>query len=430
MDYNVQNEQNAQNQQNQSANSSAPAMRAPLSVAKRILCCAALIIFSLSIPVALFYAGQSVDDLAAFQYATKICWGIIALGGLFSLVTCRRPVYLIGFALCTLFGAGVGTGIGACTAALICATVAGGALFSDVAPSRSWLFGLGAPVAFAAAALITTSPLLASLSFLPLLGAIALGICQRRQYSLIVSTGAVTATLAVALIAFVLALKVSTGMPLSADGIRAAADAWRADMTKSFALSLEQMLTMPGMQEQFAAVFGENRTPEQLTEIAETYGTMALNLLPGMLGLALWCVSFISAKGTVSALFCKTPRKGYPAYATRFVPSLPTAIFYVLCLVGCLITVMIPQAELVFFVLLNAFLILAPMMILTGILDVIQSFSRPHFRVGSVIFYVISVVLLGVWILPVISVTGAFSIITRAIFKALEQKLSGHKGGQ
>ena len=129
-------------------------------------------------------------------------------------------------------------------------------------------------------------------------------------------------------------------------------------------------------------------------------------------------------------MFCKTPRKSYPAYATRFVPSLPTAIFYVLCLVGCLITVMIPQAELVFFVLLNAFLILAPMMILTGILDVIQSFSRPHFRVGSVIFYVISVVLLGVWILPVISITGAFSIITRAIFKALEQKLSGHKGGQ
>ncbi len=403
------------------------APRAPLSVGMRILHGAAFAIFSLLIPVVLCVVALAGNDPAAQSPAQTLPFLVIALAAIFSLIACRRPVYLIGFVLCTLLGAGLGRGLGACTAALICATVAGAALFVDVKPSRAWLFGLGAPAAYLISLILSQSPLISLLALLPLCGAIALSLCLRRKYSLIVSSGALTGTLAASALLLVLIFAAAGGMPLTLDGIRGAIDSFRDMLAESFALTIEAMMELPEMSAQFTAIFGENLSPEELAEIAKTYGAMMLNLLPGMVGMALWCLSFITLKGTVATLFAKTPRAKYPAYVARFAPSLPTAIFYLLCFFGAIAAAFFPQLEMIFFVLLNVFLILLPMMTVLGILDVLASFRRPHFRLGPIVLYVLAAIFLGIWILPMISITGAFSVISRALIKVLEKKLNSFK---
>ncbi len=401
--------------------------RAPLSVGMRVLHLVAFTIFSLLIPVVLCIVALAGTDPAAQSLAGLLPFLIIVSAAVFSLVACRRPVFVIGFALCTLLGAGLGRGLGACTAALICAIASGAALFTDVKPSRAWLFGLGAPAAYLASLVFSRAPLISLVALLPLCGAIALAYCLRKKYSLIVSSGVTTATLAVAILLLTLILSAASGMPLTPDGIRGAIDAFRDMLARTFAQTIEVMMELPEMSAQFAAIFGENLSAEELAKIADTYGAMALNLLPGMAGMALWCLSFIALKGSIATLYAKTPRTKYPAHVARFAPSLPTAIVYLLCFVGALGSAFFPQLEMIFFVLLNVFLILMPMMTILGVLDVLASFRRPHFRFGSIALYVIMVVFLGIWVLPLVSITGAFSVISHALIKALEKKLSSFK---
>lgn len=404
------------------------APRAPLSVGTRILHGAAFTIFSLTIPVILAIVGLSGSDPAAQSLAQTLPFLVIVLAAVFSLVACRRPVYLIGFAICTLICAGIGQGLGACTAALICACVAGGALFTDIKPARAWPFGLGALAAYLLSLLFTQSPLFSLLALLPLCGAIALAYALRKQHSLIVSTGVLTGTLAVLILILTLVFAVASGMPLTADGVRQAIDDFRVMLTQTFASTLQQMLEMPEMAAQFSAIFGAELSAEEMAEIASTYGAMALNLLPGMAGMLLWCISFITLKGSIATLFAKTPRAKYPVYVARFDPSLPTAILYLLCLMGALGSAFFAQLEMVFYVLLNVFLILMPMMTILGVLDVLASFRRPHFRFGTIALYVLMAIFLGLWILPLISITGAFSVISRALAKVIEKKLNDYKG--
>ena len=413
----------------QSEQQAAPS-RAPMTVAMRVMHLIAFTIFPLSIPSVLYLIGIAGDDPAIQTVAAALPFLVICAGLLYSLICCRRPVYLIGAVICTLFCAGVAPGFGACGAALICGSVAGGALMADLPAKHLWLPGAAFAIALGASFALTGTSLLCALTLLPLLGAVALGICQRKKYSLIVSTGSMTGALAAGLILYLLALGVSSGMPLTVDGIREALAASRASLTETFVTTLDAMLEMPEFAEQYTAIFGEALDTEALREVAGVYGAMALNLMPGLIGALLWCISFVSVKGAIATLYRKTPRTAYPAHAARFIPSLPTAIFYLLCLGGSMITLFFPITEMVFFILLNIVLILLPMMTLTGILDVLSSFRRPHGRFATVALWVVALLFLGIWVLPVISITGAFSIISRAIYKALEQKLNSYKGDQ
>lgn len=403
------------------------ASRTPLSVGMRILHLAAFTIFSLLIPVVLGVVALAGNDPAAQSPVATLPFLVIVLAVIFSLIACRRPVYLIGFVLCTLLGAGLGRGLGACTASLICATVAGTALFTDQKPSRTWPFGFGALAAYLISLVLSQSLLFSLMALLPLCGAVALAFCLRKRYSLIVSSGALTGTLAAALVLLTLIFAAASGMPLTADGIRGAINDFRDMLAQTFSQAIDMMMEMPEMKTQFTAIFGESLTPEELAEIAKSYGATALNLLPGMVGMALWCLSFVTLKGAIATLFAKTPRAKYPAYAARFTPSLPTAVLYLLCFFGAIGTALVPQLEMVSFVLLNVFLILMPMMTVLGILDVLASFRRPHFRFGSIALYVIMVIFLGIWVLPLISVTGAFSVISRALVKVLEKQLNNYR---
>lgn len=404
--------------------------RAPMTATMRVLHTVAFTIFCSAIPSVLYLIGIAGDRPTAQTAAALLPLITVCLGLLYALACCRRPVFLIGAALCTLFCAGLAPGFGACGAALICASVAGGALIADLPTKHLWVPGAAFALSLAACFALTRTPLLCALALLPLLGAVAIGVCQRKQYSLIVTSGSMAGALAAGLVLYLLALGVSSGMPLTPDGIRQAVDSLRSSMTDVFVSTLDTMLELPEFAEQYAAIFGRDPDTEALREVAGVYGAMALNLMPGLIGALLWCISFVSCKGTVAALYRKTPRTAYPPHAARFVPSLPTALFYLLCLGGSMITLLLPIPEIVFFILLNAVLILLPMMTLTGVLDLLSSFRRPQGRFATVALWVVALLFLGIWVLPVISITGAFSIVSHAIFKALEKKLNSNKGDQ
>lgn len=408
------------------ANTSA-ASRTPMSALSRAVCCAVFLICSASLPT-LWSAPGAADQAAKF--ATGLSVALLVICAVYALWQCRKPLFLIGLAVCTLFMASLGLSFGALTAALICGICAGGALFSDIKKQHLWLFGLSVPAAYLIALLLTRDPLGALACLLPLCGAVALAICLRKQYSLIVTTGALTGVLIVALITLLLCANAAGGMPLTPDGLRTLIDTYRTVLADGFRQTFDLMMETPEMAEQLTAIFGESLSAEQLDEIAASYGAMALNMLPGLVGMLLWCVAFVTAKGSIAALLQKTPRESYPAHTTVFSPSLPTAVFYMLCLIGCAITVFFAQLEIVFFICLNILMILSPMMTVTGVLDIVASFKRPHFRFGSIALYVVAAIFLGVGILPLIAVTGAFSVITRTVIKALEKKLNSNKGEQ
>lgn len=418
------------------SNNSAPAAelhRQPLSRFVRTVCCIVLLACSVSLPVMTFYINRTGTEAAAPYESTllpAISLGILALCTAFVLIYCRKPVFLscalVGFVLLFVFGAWM------CIlfASLLCAVIAGAALLADARGAAYLPFAIAAPAAYLAAFALTRDPLLALSALLPAFGALALGFCFKKKYSIIVSVGTLTGTLVAALLIFTIIDLAVAGVPLNMQGINDTVKAFHASFSSAFAQALQLMTETEEMAVQVEQMLGGEITPEKITEFSDSIASAFMGLLPGMTVMMLWIFAFIAHRGFTAILIGKQPREVCPAHMSAYSPSVPSAVLLLLCYAAMLIAAMFPQGEVVLFIALNLLFILMPMITVHGILGVIGNIKQAPIKWPLILTYALAVIFLGIAVVPMLAFFGAFGIILSAIAKALEQKMNSSQGGR
>ena len=123
-------------------------------------------------------------------------------------------------------------------------------------------------------------------------------------------------------------------------------------------------------------------------------------------------------------------KKDYPFHLTAYAPSVPTAIFTILCYAALLVSSLLPQGETLVFIALNLLLSLMPLMSVCGILSIVANIKRATVKWPLFVTYALAIFFLGIGVIPMVAFFGSFAVITNAIASALEKKFTDFKGGQ
>jgi hypothetical protein len=213
-------------------------------------------------------------------------------------------------------------------------------------------------------------------------------------------------------------------------GVKEYIDAFRAAISGIFAESLQLMANTPELGEQLALMLGGEITPALITEFSDSVALAVLGMMPGVSILLAWVLGFIANRGFTAMMMRGVDKKDFPAFLTAYEPSVPTAVFLILCYVTLMIASFIPQGEIVVFIALNLLLALSPMMLVCGMLSIISNIKRAPVKWPLLLMYALAIIFLGVAVVPMVAFFGAFAVITQAIARALEQKFNEFKGGQ
>ena len=213
-------------------------------------------------------------------------------------------------------------------------------------------------------------------------------------------------------------------------GVKEYIAAYHAAISGIFAESIQLMTDTPELAEQLAIIFGGEITPELITEFSDSVASAVLGMLPGIAIMLAWILCFIAHRGLTALTMRGVDKKDYPAFLTAFAPSVPTAIFTVLCYAALMICSMIPRAELIVFVALNLLLALMPLMSVCGILSIISNLKNAPVKWPLLLTYGLAIVFLGAAVVPMIAVFGAFAVIMAAVARALEKKFKDMTGEQ
>ncbi len=399
-----------------------------ISIPVRIFCCFIFLACSVALPALTFYIGIEGINPAV---PAAIAAASVILSAVFALTLCRKPIFL-GCALAgVLLPALISPWFSALFAALLAATVAGAALIASAARIVTYLpFGLAALASFGIAFALTRDAVLSLNALLPAFAAFALGFCLKKKYSVILSVGVAAGTFLTAYALLIGADALVAGTPFSIQGVTDYINTYRVAVSGIFAEMLQLMADTPEFAAQLAPILGGEITPEIITEFADSIAATILGILPGTAIMLAWIFSFIANRGLTALLMRGVDKKDYPAFLTAYAPSVPTAIFLILCYIVLMVASFVPQGEIVVFIALNLLLALSPMMTVCGVLSIISNLKHSPVKWPMLLTYALAVIFLGVAVVPMIAFLGSFAVITGAITRALEKKFKDFKGGQ
>ena len=143
-----------------------------------------------------------------------------------------------------------------------------------------------------------------------------------------------------------------------------------------------------------------------------------------------WIVCFIVHRGMTAALVHGLKKENYPEHLVKYEPSVPTAVFTILCFVALMVSSLFAGAGLIPFIALDLMLALLPLMGICGILGIISNIKQAPVKWPLLLTYALAVIFLGIAVVPMVACFGAFAVITQALTRALEQKFKDFKGGQ
>ena len=407
--------------------------RAPLSVPFRIFCCIVLFLCSGTIPVLPYYINQLQPEQAfsGFTIPAYIGIGTLVLCAIFFLILCRKPVFLVCTAVAAVLIFVFSPYLSVLFLALLGASIAGAALLADARGYVYALYALPVIAAYALSFFLTSSPILAMLALLPACAAIALGICTRKKISVIVTIGTTSAVLAFAILIFLAVDLLVAGMPFSVEGIKGVIKDVHTWTSAQYAQALTLMMeASKEWAAQITQMFGGEVTPEKMTEFCDSVASATLGFAPGTAIMLLWIFSFIAQRGYTALLVRGLPKQSYPRHLIEYAPSLPTAVFLILCYAVMLISALLPGGETVAFIAINVLLVLIPLLSVSGILGIIANIKRATFKWPMIITYLIAVIFLGIGIIPMLSFFGAFGVIMQALAGWIERKMKSSNGGQ
>ena len=399
----------------------------PVSAAVKIFCCIVLLICSVALSALTFYIGVEGVNPAV---PVGIAAGVLLLCAVFTLALCKKPLFLGCSIAGVLLLALVSPWFSVLFAALLCATVAAAAITSDGKPLSYLPAGLAAAAAFGIAIALTRDPMLSLHAFLPVTVGFALSNGYQKQRSVILSVGIATGALLAVSATILAGSALLSGMQPTVAGVKEYIAAYHAAISGIFAESIQLMTDTPELAEQLAIIFGGEITPELITEFSDSVASAVLGMLPGIAIMLAWILCFIAHRGLTALTMRGVDKKDYPAFLTAFAPSVPTAIFTVLCYAALMICSMIPRAELIVFVALNLLLALMPLMSVCGILSIISNLKNAPVKWPLLLTYGLAIVFLGAAVVPMIAVFGAFAVIMAAVARALEKKFKDMTGEQ
>lgn len=413
------------------SNTPTPAKQPRISAFARVSCCITLLLCSGALPVLTHYINLIDPQTGAgVNVPTAIAMCALLLCATFFLVFCRKPVFLT----CAIIGGIVisllSPWFGILFVLLLCATVAGATQLSDAKITGHIIFAAMAAAAYLVAFFVTRDALLSLYALIPALGALALSICHKRKYSIIVSIGVLTGTLTAALVLLIGIDLLVAGMPFSIQGITDAVKSFHAAVSSMFAQTLQTMTESEEWSAQVAQVLGGEIAPEKIVEFSNSVATATLGLLPGTTVLLFWIFSFIAHRGYTAMLVKGMPKEEYPKHLTEYAPSVPTAVLMILCYVLLIIGSLFTKAEVLLFIAINLLMIVMPILTVSGILGIVAAFQRATTKWPLILTYVVAVMLLGFGIIPMLAFYGAFGVIATAIARILEQKMNSSEGGQ
>ncbi len=400
----------------------------PVSIPVRIFCCIVLFACSAALPVLTFYTGaQGVSPAVPLAIAAAV----MALCLAFALTLCRKPLFMGCAAAGVLLLALVSPWFSVMFAALLCGAIAAAALTANDKSNLVYLLaGIAAAVAFGIALALTRDPILALHALFPISAGFALSSSYRRERSIIVSIGLTAGILLTQYTVLIGANALLAGMQPTVQGVTEYIEAFHAAVSGIFAESLQLMADTPELAAQLAPMLGGEITPEAITAFSDSVATAVIGMLPGTAIMLAWILCFVANRGLTALMMRGVDKKDYPAFLTTYAPSVPTAIFLILCYIVLMVASFIPQGEIVVFIALNLLLALSPMMLVCGILSIISNIKHAPVKWPLLLTYALAVIFLGVAVVPMVAFFGAFAVITQAIARALEKKFNEFKGGQ
>ena len=399
----------------------------PVSTAVKIFCCIVLLICSVALSALTFYIGTEGVTPAI---PVGIAAAVLVLCVTFALTLCKGKVFIgcavAGFLLIAL----ISPWFSVLFVALVCGAIAAAAITSDGKPISYLPAGLAAALAFGIAIVLTRDPMLALHALLPVATGFALSNGYQKQRSIILSVG-IAAGLLIALNVIILGGgALLSGMQPTAQGVKEYIGAFHAAVSGIFAETLQLMTNTPELGEQLAMMLGGEITPELIKEFSDSVALAVIGMLPGIAIMLAWIVAFVANRGFTAMIMRGVDKKDFPAFLTAYEPSVPTALFTILCYLALMISSFITGGEIVVFVALNLLLAVLPMMMVCGILSIISNFKHAPAKWPLVLTYLLAFFFLGVAVVPMIAFFGAFAVITQAIARALESKFKDFKGDQ
>ena len=400
----------------------------PVSVGAKVFCCIVLLICATVFTVLPHYIGtEGINPSLPFA----ILLATLALSLAFILTLCKGKLFLScalvgGIAVALLLGPWL-TGL---YAALLCASIAAAALTAD-GKTLSYLPALiAALVGFGISFALTRNPLLAACVLLPVTVGFVLSNSHQKGRSVIVSVGLSAGMLIGECLVLLLGSALLSGMQPTVAGLTEYVKAFHATVSGTLAETMQLMAETPEFAEWFALMLEQELTPELIAEFADITASTVIGILPGACIMVAWIFGFIAHRGFTALLVHSADKADYPAHLTAYEPSVPTALFMILCYATLLISSLFVQGEVVSLVALNLVLALMPLMLVCGILSIVSNLKQARVKWPLLLTYALSAVFLGIAVVPMIAFFGAFDVIMKAIARTLEQKFNDFKGEQ
>ena len=397
----------------------------PLPTWAKVFCCIVLFICSAAIPLLTYYIGtEGVDPMIP----TALAFATFALCAAFILVLCKKPLFLGCTIAVALILALLSPFFSVMFLALLCATVAGAILFTGAVRAQYFSIAAIAAIAYGTAFGLTSDPLLAAETLLPVLTALALGICYRKHDSVIISVGVATGALLAGYLALTICQALLAGMQPNMQGVTEYIKAYHAAISAALAESVQLMAETPEIATQLAPMLGGEVNAENIAEFSDSVASAVLGMLPGVTIMMTWIFAFIANRGFTALLVRGMDKKDYPVQLTAYTPSVPTAVFMILCYVALFIFSLLPQGETPVFIALNLLLALMPLMSVCGIISIIANIKHAKVKWPLLLTYALSIIFLGIAVIPMVAFFGSFAVITNAIASTLEKKFTDFKG--
>lgn len=400
----------------------------PVSAGVKVFCCIVLLICSTIFTILPHYIGTEGIDPAL---PTVMLLATLALSLTFILTLCKGKLFLScalvgGLVIALLLGPWM-TGL---YAALLCASVATAALTAD-GKMLSYLPALiAASVGFGVSFALTRDPLFAACVLLPVTVGFALSNSHQKRRSVIISVGLSAGVLIGECLVLLFTSALLAGMQPTVAGMTEYVKAFHATISDTLAETMQLMAQTPEFSEWFALMLEQEMTPELITEFAEITASTVIGMLPGTCIMVAWIFSFIAHRGFTALLVRGADKADYPTHLTAYEPSVPTALFMILCYLVLLISSLFVRGEVVSLIALNLVLALMPLMSICGILSMVSNIKQARVKWPLLLTYALSAIFLGVAVVPMIAFFGAFDVIMKAIARTLEQKFNDFKGEQ
>lgn len=400
----------------------------PISAGIRIFCCIVLFVCSAALPLLPYYIDTDGFDPAL---PLAITLGILALCAIFVLTLCKKPLFLGCSVACALFLALFSPYFSALFAALLCGVVATAAMTADDKHNTVYLFaGIASLAAYGVSLAVTQDAMLALCALLPILAGFAMSYCYRNGYAIIPTVGVTTGMLLFGYVTLIVGDALLAGMQPSVQGVTAFIKAYHTSVSALFAESLQLLAETPEISTQLASVLGGEITPESIAAFSDSVAAAMLGMLPGVAIMIAWIFAFIAHRGFTALLVRGLDKKDYPTELTTYIPSVPTAIFMILCYAALVLFSLFSKSDVLVFIALNLLLSILPMMTVCGLLSIISNVKRAPVKWPLLLTYLLAVFFLGIAVIPMIAFFGSFAVITNAIASALEKKFHDFKGGQ